>query len=72
MQIRAFLFLGITFVLLSMISMVWHATRSIDHVWPWWAFGIGMGLCILVFFGYFEKNREKIKATVERLKKWEP
>jgi hypothetical protein len=72
LRIRAFLYLGVTFMLLSMISMVWHAARSIDHVWPWWAFGIGLGLCILVFFGFFEKNREKITATVERLKQWEP
>lgn len=71
LRIRAFLYLGVTFVLLSMISMVWHAARSIDHVWPWWAFGIGLGLCILVFFGFFEKNREKITALVERLKEWE-
>jgi hypothetical protein len=70
LQIRAFLYMGVTFVLLAMLSMVWHAARSIDHVWPWWAFGIGMGLCILVFFGYFEKNREKVTVLVEQLKAW--
>ncbi len=72
MKVRAFLFLGVTFMVLAMISMVWHAARSIDHVWPWWAFGIGLGVCILAFFGYFEKNRAKISASVERLKRWQP
>jgi hypothetical protein len=72
LRIRAFLYLGVTFVLLSMISMVWHAARSINHVWPWWAFGIGLGVCILVFFGFFEKNRDKVTALVERLKEWKP
>jgi hypothetical protein len=55
-----------------MISMVWHAARSINHVWPWWAFGIGLGVFILVFFGFFEKNRDKVTALVERLKEWKP
>ena len=48
LQVRAFLYLGTSFVLLSVVSMVWHAQRAIDHVWPWWAFGIGLGICILV------------------------
>jgi hypothetical protein len=72
LRIRAFLYMGVTFVLLAMLSMVWHAARSINHVWPWWAFGIGLGLCILVFFGFFEKNREKMTSFVERLKEWQP
>jgi len=72
LHIRAFLYMGVTFVMLSMLSMVWHAARSINHVWPWWAFGIGLGLCILVFFGFFEKNRDRVMELVERLKEWEP
>src|SRR5205823_2328622 len=43
LQIRPFLYMGAGFVLLALVSMVAHAARAIDHVWPWWAFGIGMG-----------------------------
>jgi hypothetical protein len=57
--------------MLSVISMVWHAQRAINHVWPWWAFGIGLGICILVIFGLFEKKRPEITAWVRQLQQWE-
>lgn len=71
LQVRAFLYLGTSFVMLSVITMVWHAQRAIDHVWPWWAFGIGLGICILVLFGLFEKKRPEITAWVRQLQQWE-
>jgi hypothetical protein len=70
LQIRAFLYLGAGFVLLALVSMVAHAAQAIDHVWPWWAFGIGVGLAILVFFGVFEKKRAEVMLLVERLRQW--
>jgi hypothetical protein len=54
-----------------MITMVWHASRSLGQVWPWWAFGILMGLAMLTFFGIFEKKRPEITALVNRLRTWE-
>jgi hypothetical protein len=71
LQIRAFLFLGAGFVLLSIVSMVWHASIAIDHTWPWWAFGIGLGVCILIFFGFFEKQRPEIQRWVNSLQQWD-
>jgi hypothetical protein len=71
MQVRAYLYLGSAFVLVALVSMVAHAAKSIDHVWPWWAFGIGMGVLILVVFGYFESRRTQILALIERLREWE-
>jgi len=71
LQIRAFLYLGTSFVLLSVVTMVWHAARAIQHVWPWWAFGIGLGICILVLFGLFEKKRPEITAWIRQLQQWD-
>lgn len=71
MQVRAYLFLGSAFLLMSVVSMVAHASRSIHHVWPWWAFLIAMGVLILVVFGYFEGRRTQILAMIERLRQWE-
>jgi hypothetical protein len=51
--------------------MVWHAARAIEHVWPWWAFGIGLGIGILVLFGLFEKKRPEITAWARQLQQWE-
>jgi len=70
-RVRAFLYLGTGFVLLSVVTMVWHAARAIQHVWPWWAFGIGLGICILVLFGLFEKKRPEITAWARQLQQWE-
>ncbi|MDX1946404.1 MAG: hypothetical protein SFU86_13470 [Pirellulaceae bacterium] len=71
LRIRAFLYLGSAFTLLAMVSMVAHAARAIEHVWPWWAFGIGLGIAILVLFGIFEKNRPQMLALIARLRQWE-
>ncbi len=71
LQVRAFLYLGAVFTLLAMVSMVWHASRAIDQVWPWWAFGIGMGIAILAGLAFFEKNRPQVQALVTRLRQWE-
>ncbi|WP_425616778.1 hypothetical protein NA78x_000433 [Anatilimnocola sp. NA78] len=71
LRIRAFLYLGAVFTLLAMMSMVWHAARAIEHVWPWWAFGIGMGICILAMLAFFEKNRSQVQSLVTRLRQWD-
>ncbi|MEX2176329.1 MAG: hypothetical protein WD872_18345 [Pirellulaceae bacterium] len=71
LRIRAFLYLGSSFTLLALITMVWHASRAIEHVWPWWAFGIGLGIAILVLFGVFEKKRPEVLALIGRLRQWE-
>lgn len=72
MRIRAFLYLGASFLLLSIVSMVWHAAQALDHVWPWWAFGILLGLAILTIFGLFERRRNQMLTVVGELRHWEP
>ena len=71
LRVRAFLYLGTSFLLLSLVSMVWHAARSIGHVWPWWVFGFTLGLALLTLFGIFEKKRAEMLLLIERLKEWE-
>ncbi len=71
LRIRAFLYLGTTFVVLSLISMVWHAARAIEHVWPWWAFGIGMGILLLALFGLYEKRKADAQRLLQKLRQWE-
>jgi len=71
MRVRAFLYLGTSFLMLSLVSMVWHAQRSIGHVWPWWAFGIALGLAILAVFGLFEKKQNEVLLALKQLRQWE-
>ena len=71
LRVRSFLYLGASFLLLSMVSMVWHAADAINHTWPWWAFGIGLGLGVLTLFGLFERKRNEMLRLLVELKSWE-
>ncbi|HEV3298440.1 MAG TPA: hypothetical protein VG055_02310 [Planctomycetaceae bacterium] len=71
LRVRAFLYLGTSFLILSIVSMVWHAARSIGHVWPWWVFLFALGVGLLTLFGVFEKKRPEVLALVGSLREWE-
>lgn len=71
LRVRAFLYVGTSFLVLSIVSMIWHASQSLGHIWPWWAFGIGLGICILTLFGLFEKRRNEMLELVGKLKTWD-
>ncbi|MEL7497594.1 MAG: hypothetical protein AAFN77_08285 [Planctomycetota bacterium] len=71
MRIRSFLYFGSLFLLVAMLTMVSHAHQRFDHVWPWWAFGIGLGIAILIMFGMFEKKKNEMKQLAEQFRAWE-
>jgi hypothetical protein len=71
LRVRAFLYLGSGFVLLAVVSMVWHSSRALGEVWPWWLFGIGAGLLLMITYGLFERNRKQILDRVRRMQQWE-
>ena len=59
LNIREYIVLGVLFLLVAMFTMVSHAQQQLGHVWPWWAFGITLGVATLVFFGIFEQRRNQ-------------
>ena len=71
LQVRSFLFSGLAFLLLAMVAMVWNSARLVQHTWPWWAFGVLMGIGILVLFGVFERHRDRLRELAERLQQWQ-
>ncbi len=71
MRVRAFLYLGASFLLMSIIAMVWHAAHALHQPWPWWTFGLVMGVVIMVIFGLFEKRRNDMHELVDGLRRWE-
>ncbi len=71
LQVRSFLYMGTFFVLVGVLSMVWHAQAALDNVWPWWAFGITSGVLILIALTMIEKQKAKIRRLSERLGAWE-
>ena len=71
LRVKPFLYLGSAFVFVAATSMVWHAQQAIDQTWPWWAFGITLGLCLLAGLMTLEKNRPKLRELADRLAAWE-
>ncbi|MEO1618228.1 MAG: hypothetical protein AAFV88_20405 [Planctomycetota bacterium] len=64
-RIPGFVYLGSFFVFTGLTSMVWHAQTRIGAVWPWWVFGISMGVALLAGLTLLEKNRPKLRRMLE-------
>ena len=71
LRVRAFLFLGVGFLLVDVLAMIWHAAVDRAHTWLWWACGIVLGAAILALFAVFEKRRNDVLELLERLRAWE-
>ena len=71
LRVRAFLFLGASFVLLGTTSMVWHANRSLGSSWPWWVFGITTGVLLLIGLSVLEKYKSKLREYASHLSRWD-
>jgi hypothetical protein len=71
LRIRAYLFLGITFLFLVILSMIWHAAVNLEQTWIWYVSGIVLGAAILTLFALFEKRREDLLYVIDGLKKWD-
>jgi hypothetical protein len=71
LRIRAFLFLGTAFLLLSLLTIIWTALARLDGRWPWLVTGIGFGALIIIIFALLEKKRREMLELVERLKQWQ-
>jgi hypothetical protein len=71
LRVRAFLFLGTSFLVLSILTIIWHAAVDLDQTWIWWASLIVAGVAIIALFAIFEKRRQDVLRMVKQLKQWE-
>jgi hypothetical protein len=69
LRIRAFLYLGTAFLVVALMTVIWHAAAQ--HTWIWWIAGIITGSLILAVLGFFEKRRDDVLRVVEQLKHWQ-
>ena len=70
LRVRAFLFLGVTFLFLDVFSQIWHAAVDRAQTWVWWASGIVLGVAILTLFALFEKRRNDVLKMIDDLRRW--
>jgi hypothetical protein len=71
LRVRAFLFLGVSFLFLDVFTMIWHAAVDRRQAWVWWASGIVLGAAIFALFAVLEKRRNDVLRLVDRIKRWE-
>ncbi len=71
LRVRAFLFLGTSFLGLALFTIIWHAAVDLEQTWVWAASVIVAGLLIVALFAMFEMKRQKMLAMFEKLKQWE-
>jgi hypothetical protein len=71
LRVRAFLFLGTAFLLLSVLTMIWTASVNLGWVWLWYVTGIAFGVMIICTFALFERKRHEMLGLVEKLKQWQ-
>jgi hypothetical protein len=71
LRVRAFLFLGATFLLIAVISMIWYASDNLGWTWLWWVAGIVTGALIIFTFALFEKKRGEMLQVLEDLRAWQ-
>lgn len=70
LRIRAFLFLGVGFLLVDVLSMIWYAAVDRSNTWLWWVSGIVLGAAILALFAVFEKRKNEVVALLDDLRQW--
>ena len=71
LRVRAFLFLGTAFLLLSVLTMIWTASVNLNWGWLWYVTGIAFGVLILITAVLFERKRHEMLELIGRLKQWQ-
>ena len=71
MHVRAFLFMGLSFLVISLMTVIWYAAVDLEQTWLWYVTGIVTGVIIIAIFAVFEKKRNEVIDVVTRLKSWD-
>jgi hypothetical protein len=70
LRVRAFLFLGVAFLSVDVLAMIWHAGVDQRQTWILYSSGIVLGVALFTLFGIFEKRRNDVLHLVEELRQW--
>lgn len=71
LRVRAFLFLGLSFLVVSMLTVIWHAAVDLQQTWLWYVVGIIVGALIIAVFAVFERKRQEVLQVMDQLKTWD-
>jgi hypothetical protein len=71
LRVRAFVYLGMTFLLWVMARMIVYAAFEQGQLWVFFAAVVCLGSAIFALFAFFEKRRNDALAALERFKQWD-
>ncbi len=71
LRVRAFLYLGTAFLVVALMTIIWHAAIHQQRTYILWVAGIVTGALIIALFALFEKRRDDVLRVVEELKHWQ-
>jgi hypothetical protein len=71
LRIRSFLYLGTSFLLLVVVTMVQYVSFQLHQTWVFWLCIVLLGAAIIALFAVFEKRRNDIRAAMQRFKSWQ-
>ncbi len=71
LRVRAFLYLGTSFLCISLACMIWWAKFDLQQDWVPYACGIVLGAVIIAGFAVMEKKRTEFQHALGRLREWE-
>ncbi|MEX2544789.1 MAG: hypothetical protein WD316_06645 [Phycisphaeraceae bacterium] len=71
LRVQSFLFMGCGFLVLALLTMLYHASANLGWTWVWYAAGLALGVLILLLFAGFEHRRERIIARLDTLRRWQ-
>lgn len=71
LRVRSFLYMGLVFLLLVIVSMVYYAYVDLNQTWVLWICCILLGLAIFAVVGFYEKRREQMLAAIRQFRAWQ-
>ncbi|NQT14718.1 MAG: hypothetical protein HQ582_18325, partial [Planctomycetes bacterium] len=72
LRVRSFVVLGLTFLVLVIVTLICHAAFAEHQMWILWIFLVSLGAAIMTLIALFERRREEILAAIARFRQWEP
>ena len=71
LRIRSFLFLGLSFLLVVIVTMIKYAAVDLQHTWVFFVACIILGTIVIGSVAFYEKRRTDLATVVRNLKQWQ-
>jgi hypothetical protein len=70
-RVRAFLYLGVAFLVISILGMVFHAHQAVENIWPWFVFMLVTGIGIWVLIALRDRYQDRLTEIIDNLRTWD-